>query len=173
MTYTEAFKSKMVQRLLGPPAVSQCELSRRTGVPQGTLSDWLREATVKDVSKKKRVVPRKEHIDTPKVHSAEDKLRIVTEAAKLSEEELGEFLRREGLHSTTLDDWRQEALAGLRPAPQQPGRSGDAKRIKELERQLQRKDKALAEAAALLILQKKVQALWAVADDDTAPESDE
>ena len=173
MTYTEAFKSKMVQRLLRPPTVSQGELSRRTGVPQATLSDWLREATVKDVSKKKRVLPAKELSDAPKVHSAEEKLRVLNEAANLSEQELGEFLRRDGLNSTSLDDWRQEALAGLRPAPQQPGRSGDAKRIKELERQLQRKDKALAEAAALLILQKKVQALWAVADDDTPPESDE
>ena len=89
MTYTEAFKSKMVQRLLRPPTVSQGELSRRTGVPQATLSDWLREATVKDVSKKKRIVPRKELTDAPKVHSAEDKLRIVTEAERLSQQELG------------------------------------------------------------------------------------
>ncbi len=44
--------------------------------------------------------------------------------------------------------------------------------MRELERQLRRKDKALAEAAALLVLQKKAQALWGDADDDTDPETD-
>ena len=175
MTYTEAFKSKMVQRLLGAPAISQCELAKRTGVPQATLSEWLRAATVGDVSKKKKRVRVVEKLQTkaPKTRSAEEKFRLVTDAAKLSEDELGAFLRREGLHQSTLEEWRREAIAGLRPEPQQKGRSGEAKRIKELERQLQRKDKALSEAAALLILQKKAQALWAVADDDTDPESDE
>jgi transposase len=45
--------------------------------------------------------------------------------------------------------------------------SEDAKRIKKLERELRRKEKALAEAAALLVLQKKVQAIWGDEDDDT------
>ena len=43
----------------------------------------------------------------------------------------------------------------------------EAKRLRELERELQRKDKALAETAALLVLQKKVQAIWGDGDDDT------
>ena len=58
--------------------------------------------------------------------------------------------------------------------PRQARRStGDAKRIKELERELARKDKALAETAALLVLKKKVQAIWGDGDDDTNPESDD
>ena len=44
-------------------------------------------------------------------------------------------------------------------------------RIKELERELRRKDKALAETAALLVLKKKVQAIWGDEDDDTEPKS--
>ncbi len=36
----------------------------------------------------------------------------------------------------------------------------DKKRIKELERELKRKDKALAEAAAILVLRKKFNAYW-------------
>ena len=103
----------------------------------------------------------------------EDKLRIVIEAARLVGDELGALLRREGIHEATLEEWRTTALEALTPGLKQPHRTGPAKRINELERQLHRKDKALAEAAALLLLQKKVQALWAVADDDTEPPTDE
>ena len=45
--------------------------------------------------------------------------------------------------------------------------------MRELEKQLRRKDRALAEAAALLVLQKKIQALWGDEDDDTEPRSGE
>jgi transposase-like protein len=83
------------------------------------------------------------------------------------------LLRREGLHEAQLAEWRAAALEALAPTLKRAPKSGaDAKRIRELERQLLRKDKALAEAAALLILQKKVQALWGDADADTESESD-
>jgi hypothetical protein len=52
-------------------------------------------------------------------------------------------------------------------------RSNDARRIREFEKELRRKDKALAETAALLVLQKKVRAIWGDGDDDTKPGNDE
>jgi transposase len=64
-------------------------------------------------------------------------------------------------------------LGGLRPPQSKHTRSLEARRVRELEKELRRKDKALAEAAALLVLQKKVQAIWGDADDDTTKESDE
>ena len=161
----------MVQRLLGPGRVSQCSLSRETGVPQGTLSQWVRQATTVGVMKPKASGSTK--TSKHQERSAEEKLRIVIEAGRLAGDELGALLRREGIHETTLEEWRTTALEALTPGLKQAHRTGPAKRINELERQLHRKDKALAEAAALLLLQKKVQALWAVADDDTEPPSDE
>ena len=93
-------------------------------------------------------------------------------ASQLSDAALGEFLRRQGLHREQLEEWKralEEALA----QPRRSGRaSGDAKRIKELERELVRKDKALAETAALLVLKKKMALLWGDGDDDTPPKSD-
>jgi transposase len=94
----------------------------------------------------------------------------VLQAAGLRDEALGELLRREGLHEATLLDWRAAALEGI--APRKPHRA-DQKRIAKLEKELARKDKALAEAAALLILQKKVRDLWGDGDDDTPPKNDE
>ena len=58
----------------------------------------------------------------------------------------------------TLHDWvkRAEIDAGLRAGTT----TSDARRIKELERELRRKDKALAETAALLVLSKKLEAIF-------------
>jgi transposase-like protein len=93
------------------------------------------------------------------------------EASRLRDAELGEFLRRKGLHEAQLTQWRQsalEALGGGKPA--RP--SSESRRVRELEKEVLRKDKALAEAAALLVLQKKIRSLWGDADDDTEPESE-
>ncbi len=72
-------------------------------------------------------------------------------------EEFGAFLRREGLHSHQLQEWREEVLKELAPLARKPQSKKDERdeKIKALERELRRKDKALAEASALLILQKK------------------
>jgi len=124
------------------------------------------------MSKRKRQRPLPEPGSRrPEDWSAEERLRVVMEASQLKDEELGAFLRREGLHEATLLEWRTAALEGLKPPP--AGRSAQARRVRELEKQVRRKDKALAEAAALLVLQKKVQAIWGDEDDDTEPRSDE
>ena len=92
------------------------------------------------------------------------------EASRLRDEELGAFLRREGIHEATLAEWKAVVLEALGP---QKKTSADSKRVRELEKQLRRKDKALAETAALLVLQKKVQAIWGDEDDDTGRKNDE
>jgi len=160
--YTNAFRAKMVQRLLAPDAPTCRELSKRTGVPRSTLELWKRVAMGRGSWNNKRKTadqPRR-----PEDWTAQERMRVVIEAEGLGPAELGEFLRREGLHEATLAQWKQAATEALSPSNRDP----KAQRIAELEKQLARKDKALAETAALLLLQKKVQALWAVADDDIA-----
>jgi hypothetical protein len=105
----------------------------------------------------------------PADRTPDEKLALVLEASRLGDEELGEFLRRNGLHEADLSRWRGEALSGLGNRRQANPRGTEVKRIRELEKELRRKDKALAEAAALLVLQKKVQAIWGDGDDDTTP----
>ncbi|MCY1046884.1 hypothetical protein OV208_36605 [Corallococcus sp. bb12-1] len=73
----------------------------------------------------------------------EEKLRVLVAAQGLTGEELGALLRGEGLHEEKLKEWQQAAAE---------------KRVKELERELHRKEKALAETAALLVLENKLQA---------------
>lgn len=168
----------MIERMTGAGAISAGALSEEVGVAQSTLSYWLREAAVSGsglCSQSKRdssEVMMNRSPKRPKDWTAEDKLNAVLKAASLSEAELGAFLRREGLHETHLRQWRSRMLEGLHGTSPAGGKAGgkspEAKRIRQLERELTRKDKALAEAAALLVLKKKVQAIWGDEDNDTA-----
>ena len=158
--------------MVGPNARSATSLAKETGVSQAALSRWLLKArTLGVVPKNDREQPKPNLLH--KERSPEEKMRLVLEASRLSEHEFGAFLRREGLHEADLDAWRDAMMSGLRPAPSKHARSQEVRRVRELEKELRRKDKALAEAAALLVLQKKVQALWEDEDDGTKKGSDE
>lgn len=170
MEYSTGLKSTMVRKMAGPEGVSATSLAREVGIPQPTLSRWLRTAgTVAGLStapsaqgREQPMTPRR-----PRDWSPEEKLKAVFEAQALSEGELGAFLRRQGLHEAQLQEWRTLILAGLQGRQQRAGAmpsTADARRIRELEKELDRKDKALAETAALLVLQKKVHAFWGDAD---------
>jgi transposase-like protein len=167
--YSKAFKSKMVQRMAGPGAVSANALAADTGIPQPTLSRWLKEAQDAGHMKPRRPSTEPNTERRPADWPPEERLRVVMEASRLRDQELGEFLRREGLHEATLTEWRAAALEALSPQRKAPAES---KRVRELEKELRRKDKALAETAALLVLQKKIQAIWGDGDDDTDPKKD-
>jgi hypothetical protein len=110
----------------------------------------------------------------PQDWSVMERMRFMVEADGLGEQELGELLRRRGVHREQLDAWRAAAETIGQPAASR--RSPQSKRIKELEREVARKDKALAETAALLVLQKKLQLLFpegqVAEDDDTDDGSD-
>lgn len=160
--YTEAFRAQMVRKMLPPSPMTATALAAEVGLHQGTLSRWLKQARTVGV------------MDKPaKKWTPAEKFRVVVEASKLSDKELGEFLRREGLHEAQLKEWRTAAEGGLVDAPKSSKRSPEAKKIKELEREVRRKDKALAEAAALLILKKKAEAIWGAMDDDTTDENEQ
>lgn len=162
----------MVAKLVGPHALSANALSVETGLAQATLSRWLKEA-----SKVRRPVATDEKLvkKQPQAWTPEEKLKFVLEAATLSDGELGVFLRTNGIHEAVLAEWRAQALAGLRGtevlSKQQTQR--ESREVRELRRELKRKDKALAETAALIILKKKALEIWGAEDDDTDPKSDE
>lgn len=167
-TYSEAFKSKMVQRMASPQGRSALSLSGETGVSQSSLSKWLREAKMRSMADERKPAKRERR---PEDWTPAEKLATVIEAGQLGDSELGEFLRRKGIHEAQLTQWKQAALEALGGAKPSRGPS-ESRRVRELEKEVLRKDKALAEAAALLVLQKKVRALWGDGDDDTEPESD-
>lgn len=173
MQYTRGFKARMVQRMTGPEAIGTCYLAEEVGVPPSTLSQWKSQAgkmlDMKNSDKKRQKNP-------PHQRSAEEKLRIVMESSRLSDEELGAFMRKEGIHESHLETWRQRMLKALSDSPKASKGTkrgnGEVKRIKALERELRRKEKALAETAALLVLKKKAQAIWGDGDDGMGGRND-
>jgi transposase-like protein len=169
LEYSEKFKAKMVQRMLGPNAVSATALGGEIGISQPTLSRWLREtSTLSGMAKRSgKSGGGQAKRKRPQYLSVQDKLRLVVEASVLSEEELGEFLRRSGIHKAQLEQWSSAVTGALEAKPKAAAKNPEAKKISQLERELLRKDKALAETAALLVLKKKVRAIWGDEDDDT------
>ena len=172
--YGERFKALAVARMTGVGRMSAHSLSKELGVPQPTLSRWLRDArNVAVVDEESEKKPERR----PEDWSPEEKLEAVLEAARLGEEELGRWLRLRGLTDAHLQRWREalksRAAEVFSPSKQKAASKASRKRERELERELRRKEKALAETAALLVLRGKLQALWAGEDASTRQPSDE
>jgi transposase-like protein len=108
--------------------------------------------------------------ESPRDWPFEKKLRVVYEALSLSDAELGEFLRREGLHEVQLREMYEavEEALGRKKKPSKKDKS-QAKKIKKLEKELLRKEKALAEVTALLVLKKKLDAYFLGDEDGATP----
>ena len=151
--YSESFKQKMVERLTGKNPVSASRLSRETGVRQQNLSRWLGEA---------RSLPLVAS-DTRKERqwTVEQKARVLAEGSNLTGEQLSAYLVREGVKLAEFERWR------IALADDGQGSVATTKRIRKLERELARKERALAEAAALLVLKKTVAQLHQEDDADT------
>lgn len=148
MEYTEGFKRAMVEKLLSPGGKGIKELSKEIGVCNQTLYNWRdRYARGGDLPKSSRKWKLK------------DKYTAVMEAAGLSGEDLGKWLRKTGLHSDHLELWKKE----IEEMVSSPKDKEEIRRLKEenksLRKELNRKDKALAETAALLTLKKKAEAI--------------
>lgn len=149
--YSLAFKQKMIERLTGKEALSASQLSRQTGVRQQNLSRWLQEARSLPLVGSRDV--------TEQAFTLEQKARVLADAANLRGEQLHAYLEREGIKLADFERWRI--------ALQEDGRQSSAtsKRIRQLERELARKEKALAEAAALLVLKKTIGKMHPDEDD--------
>ncbi len=161
--FSLSFKQRMVERMTGRNPVSASRLAKEVGVSQDSLSRWLREASsVPDVAKTpKNDEPRRREF------GLDEKIRLLAEARNLSGSELTAFLEREHVRLGELEQWRR-ALEGEATLP-----AATIKQIRTLERELARKEKALAEAAALLVLKKKLQGMDLLDEDDDDDGSNE
>jgi transposase len=148
--YGEAFRNRTVARLLPPESAGLSAVAKEVGVSVQTLERWRDEAQTKPAR--------------GRAWSAGARLEAVIVSAALDEAGKSAWCREHGMYPAELDKWRSSATTALadpeeaRASPQATRQ--DKKRIKELERELLRKDRALAETAALLVLSKKVAAIF-------------
>ena len=153
--YGQAFKDRAVARLLPPQSAAVDLVAREVGIGTNTLERWRVEAQ----SKPARV----------RGWTAGSRLEAVITTAAMDEVGRSAWCREHGMYRVELDQWLASATAALaepeeaRASPQSTRQ--DRKRINELERDLLRKERALAETAALLVLSKKVTVIFNKAED--------
>ncbi|HED16334.1 MAG TPA: hypothetical protein ENI64_05920 [Gammaproteobacteria bacterium] len=162
--YSIERKESVIQKMKPPHNIPIPRLAEETGISDVTLYNWRKQARVKGVA-----VPADGK--NPEKWSSEDKFAIVLEAASLNEAELAEYCRQKGLYVEQIAAWRKACLhanadSATQNKAQQEQSKKNRKQIKQLERELLRKDKALAETAALLVLQKKARAIWGEPEDE-------
>ncbi len=162
--YSEERKQVILSKLLPPSNMSVAEVSRNEGIGLQTLYNWRDKA-------KQQGRPMPGNKPTPEQWSAEAKLATVIETASLNEAELSEYCREKGLYVEQVKAWKADSLRGFMSSREQEletkrQRKADHKEIKQLKRELREKEKALAETAAILVLRKKLNALWERDNED-------
>lgn len=162
--YSAERKEALLRQMMPPMNKLISALARENGISEQTLYTWRRNL-------KAQGVPVPGNGKNAEEWSSKDKFGVVLETAGLNETELAEYCRRKGLFIEQIAAWRtacQEANAHTaeRTRDQREQSKSDRKRIKQLEKELLRKEKALAEAAALIILRKKAQAIWGDPEED-------
>ncbi len=148
--YGQRFKERAVARLLAPESGALEVVAHDVGIGAGTLARWRDEIQAK--------------VTPTRGWTADARLDAVITTAAMDEVGKSAWCREHGVFRADLDAWRATATAALGASktirPSAPGNAQDRQRIKELERNLLRKDRALAETAALLVLSKKVGAIF-------------
>jgi transposase-like protein len=150
-TYSDDFKASIVAKLLPPRSLSVVQLVKETGIPRDTLYGGRRQAAGQ------RALPPVPAGVAATLSSAA-KFAAVVETATRNELDLGAYCRHKGPFTKQLAAWRQCCVTANEPLPTRAERAKQRaaqEQIKDLSKQLQRKDRALAEAAVLLVRQKK------------------
>ncbi len=163
--YSAERKAAVLNKMLPPHNLTVAEVAREEGICEATLYNWRLKA-------KQQGAPVPGHRRSSDDWSPEAKFAVVVETSGLSESELSEYCRKKGLYPEQVKAWKAACISGTQSeADRRKQEQADIKRykkqIKQLERELNRKDKALAETAALLALRKKLDALLGNDDEDS------
>ena len=156
--YSPERKESILKKLLPPLNMTVSEVARSEGISSKTLYHW------RDVLRREgQPVPGKTL--TSNDWSAEAKLAVIIETAPMSETEISQYCREKGLFREQILEWKKDCLGGFQSGESQAKTikfqaKADKAEIKSLKRELRYKEKALAETAALLVLRKKLNALW-------------
>jgi transposase len=153
--YGQKFKERVVARLLPPESSPVAVVSQTVGISVGTLERWRAEVLANPAG------------DAVRHWTPAARLEAVIATAAMNEAARSAWCREHGVYPTELETWKADAIGGL-GGPREAeslALKQDRRRIKELERELHRKDKALAETAALLVLRKKLTAIFHEGED--------
>ncbi|MDD4887213.1 MAG: transposase [Thiomonas sp.] len=154
-TYSPEFKEQALRKAHERGAKTLASIANELNLPLGSLKNWLKESNKSGGTNAPTSGPAANW-------TAAQRLSALTESHGLKDQALHAWCRERGLFEHQLQQWRTQFCAIDKPlvTPQDGALRQAKQKNDQLERELRRKDKALAEAAALLVLQKKFQALW-------------
>lgn len=168
--WPDELRRSIVRRLFENPELSYMKVADEAGIPHTTVWRWRAKARRLAQSRHAEGMTNKDVARRSRDWLPIERLKVVTETAGLEGEELGSYLREHGLHAATVEQWRADALSGLGGGAAPRGKRKVSRKERALQRELHRKEKALAEVAALLVLQKKLNGLFTDQADDGSDE---
>ena len=164
MRYPPERKEAILEKMAPPMSMTIPELAEQEGITATTLYNWRKQARARG-----QVLPSRS--TTPDQWTSQEKFQIVLETAPMNGAEISAYCRERGLYPEQVEAWRDACLIANDDAAEQTkqlrqARKAEQKRLRKLERELHRKDRALAETAALLALSKKAEAIWGTTHDE-------
>ena len=170
---TQEFKVQSVEKALSRRADQTLKnIADDLGVGQSTLQRWIRLAKDNKLEK-----PESPMSKEPKVGSTEkspqdwnktQRFEAIMHCHSMNDEQMSSYCRENGIYPHHLTEWRTEFLSHNQGSESLSRR--EQKKLKQenkrLQKELNRKDRALSETAALLVLSKKCQAIWGEKEDD-------
>lgn len=153
--YSAALKQQMIGKMMPPHSQSVPRISKESGIPIATLYNWRSQSLQQGL-----VVPAThKHADQ---WNAKARFAVLVQTATLNDAELAEYCRQQGLYPEQVQSWKADFEAALEPVrhPANKQLAIEQRKVKQLEKELKRKEKALAETATLLVISKKMQAIW-------------
>ena len=158
-TYTAEYRKKILDSLKPPQNKTVPQIVREEGISRSTVHSWIHRA--REQGDAFPTIP----LSSGKASGAA-KFKVVLETYTLNEMELSAYCREHGLYVSEVKDWIRQMEQSFDKQPETAELRAEKERSKKLEKALLRKEKALAEAAALLVLQKKAKAIWGDPEED-------
>jgi transposase len=162
MGYSTQLKEAVLKKVLQGKK-PHYEVARELGVGRSTIGKWLKE------HKQNGIIKLKTKEKRPKDWTAEERISAIMKTGCMNAEERTAWCRKHGIFIHNLDQWKKDAISAMVPKAnkeQIEEHRNLKKEISALKKDLSRKDRALAETAALLILKKKAQEIWGEPEED-------
>ena len=164
MGYSLERREAVLRKMMPPNNLSIAALAKEEGISDATLYNWRKQARAQG-----RLMPDSDN--TPNGWTSRDKFAAVLETATMNELEIAAYCRERGIYPEQLSQWRAacEKANDWSDTSEKEIKSAtraEKKKVAQLEKDLARKEKALAEAAALLVLRKKYNALFEDPEDE-------
>lgn len=162
MGYSIQLKEAVLQKVLSG-SKPQYKIAKEFGVGKSTIRNWLKQyrtnGNINLKSKEKR----------PRDWTSEERITALIKTGSMSPEECASWCRKNGIFPHHLEQWKKDAISAMAASSGKSQSDTERQLRKEnsaLKKDLSRKEKALAETAALLVLKKKAQAIWGEPEED-------